>query len=82
MGRTPQGRPQDFEVHQPVRYLPGTGSYPYEDAREREGDGRIPAIVVGHSRKRVRIRFRCDGVEVTRAVDAASLVPEPRAVQV
>ena len=75
MGRTPQGRPQDFAVHQLVRYLPGTGTYGYEDAREHDGDGRIPALVVGHSPKRVRIRFSCDGRIVTRAVDAASLRP-------
>ena len=77
MARTPRGRPQDFERHQMVRYLPGTGTYGYEDAKRDKDDGRIPAIVVGHSPKRVRIRFRCGDRIVTRAVDAASLMPEP-----
>ena len=85
MGRGPKGRPQDFEMHARVRYLPGTGTYGYEDAHRDETDGRVPAQVVGHTPKRVRIRFNNQfGNLVTRAVDAASLIHEtpPAAVAI
>lgn len=70
MGRA-KGRQQDFERHEAVRYRPGTGTYGYEDGIQE--DGRIPATVVGHSRTRVRIEFRCGPRLITRCVDATSL---------
>lgn len=66
---TPKGAPSAFSVDQRVRYKPGQGTYGYEHLVE--DDGRIPAVVVGHSATRVRIRFlQWDRV---RCVDAASL---------
>lgn len=70
MGR-PQGNPQAFQVLQSVRYKPGGGTYGYEDGVEQ--DGRIPAVVIGHSPTRVRIKFACGGRVIVRCVDAASL---------
>lgn len=74
------GRPQDFEVHQIVRYRPGVGSPYIADYREvLDADGYIPAIVVGHTPTRVRIQFDMPraiggGVRsVTRSVNATSL---------
>ena len=73
MAQGAQGNPQAFKLNDCVRYRPGTGTYGYEDARE--SDGRIPALVIGHTPKRVRIRFRCRGGQLVRvAVDAANLV--------
>jgi hypothetical protein len=58
-----------------VRYRPGTGTYGYEDVLE--ADGRLPGVVVGFSRTRVRVQFtltkRGPRATVTRAVDATSL---------
>lgn len=84
----PQGNPKDFAVDQRVRYKPGTGTYGYEDYLD--ADGRIPAVVIGHSPTRVRIRltpmtterantaqgFRVFDPTKTVCVDAASLRPE------
>lgn len=57
-----------------VRWKPGTGVYGYEDVIE--ADGRIPAIVTGHTKTRVRIEFvptKIARTAISRAVDAASL---------
>lgn len=70
-----QGRPQDFERHQRVRYRPGKGTYGYEDVIE--ADGRIAAIVMGHSPTRVRIELQRKPIARSQivCVDAASLSP-------
>lgn len=74
MGRTPQGNPAEFEPNQLVRYKPGTGTQYVPDVKV-EDDGRVAAIVVGRTPKRVRIRYAtADGRIVQRAVDADSLV--------
>jgi len=75
----PKGNPQDFVLEQRVRYRPGYGTYGFEDAVQ--ADGRIPAVVVGHTPTRVRVRFTVPMVgskprTVDRAVDAASLIQE------
>jgi len=64
-----------FTIGQAIRYKPGFGTYGYEDALE--ADGRVPGVVLGFTRTRVRIRTRCNGGETVRAVDAASLAPAP-----
>ena len=62
-----------WAIGQPVRYRPGTGTY--EDALKDSPDGRVPGVVVGYSRTRVRVRLRLDlGRIVTRCVDAGSLI--------
>lgn len=63
-----------------VRYKPGDGVYGYEDLIE--ADGRIPAIVMGHSPTRTRIRFQPTRgrvhVLIERSVDVSSLtIVEP-----
>lgn len=66
-----------FTVGQRVRYKPGFGTYGCEDALKTSPDGRVPGVVVGHSPKRVRVRLTLDlGREITRSVDAVSLMPE------
>ena len=63
-----------FSIGDCVRYKPGYGTYGYEDALG--SDGRISGVVVGHSRRRVRVRLNLDlGRIVTRCVDASSLKP-------
>ena len=64
-----------FEVGQPARYRPGSGTYGYEHLIET--DGRVPVTVVGFTPTRIRIALpngRClmNGRSVV-AVDAASL---------
>lgn len=72
----PKGNPHDFERGQRVRFRPGKGTYGYEDCLE--ADGRLGALVVGHTTTRVRIELTGnhrrwhDRV----AVDAASLALE------
>jgi hypothetical protein len=72
----PKGNPLDFPCGQCVRFRPGKGTYGYEDCLD--SDGRLSAIVVGHTTTRVRIelqgrhRRRHDRV----AVDAASLTTD------
>lgn len=62
-----------FQVNDRVRYRPGFGTYGYEDAVQ--SDGRVPGVVVGFSRTRVRVRLTLDlGRVITRCVDEASLV--------
>lgn len=68
-----------FTKGQRVRYKPGVGTYGYEDTVE--ADGRVPGIVVGFTRTRVRVQMRCDRGPIARAVDAASLEPVNRQVQ-
>lgn len=61
-------------IGQPVRYRPGAGTYGYEDALEE--DGRVPAVVIGYSKTRIRIEItlvKRYGAKVRRSVDAASL---------
>lgn len=58
-----------------VRYRPGFGTYGYEDAVG--ADGRVPGVVVGFSRTRVRLELTLDlGRTVRRSVDAARVVPD------
>jgi hypothetical protein len=64
-----------FTIGQRVRYKPGHGTYGYEDVVD--ADGRVPGEVIGHSRTRVRVVLTLGsrrGQQVTRAVDAASLI--------
>lgn len=66
--------PKAFVVGQSVRYKPGTGTYGYEDALD--ADGRLPGVVLGFSRTRVRVELtlaKRGGLKLSRAVDAASL---------
>lgn len=70
----PKGDPQAFAVGDRVRYRPGVGSYGFED--NLEDDGRVPAVVRGHTRTRVRIQLAATkgtARERVTAVDAASL---------
>jgi hypothetical protein len=63
-----------FTVGQLVRYKPGYGTYGYEDALE--ADGRVPGVVVGFSKTRVRVELtlvKRGGQKLTKCVDAASL---------
>jgi hypothetical protein len=63
-----------FAVGDRIRYKPGIGTYGYEDVIE--ADGRLPGIVVGFSRTRVRVELQLakrNNTTVRRAVDAASL---------
>lgn len=81
----PQGNPLAFVVGQTVRYKPGIGTYGYEAAVE--ADGRIPAVVVGHSPSKVRIRFAMSLAgwkpkTIERGVAAASLQVVASAVPV
>lgn len=67
-----------LHVGQAIRYKPGTGTYGYEDALE--DDGRLPGIVIGFSRTRVRVELtlaKRGRSKVTRCVDAASLIVPP-----
>jgi hypothetical protein len=69
-----KGDPRAFLVQQLVRYKPGMGTYGYEEVLER--DGRIPAIVVGHTATRVRIELLVERGHLRRkrvTIDAASL---------
>lgn len=69
-------------VGQSVRYKPGQGTYGYEVETRLSTDGRIPAVVVGHSPTRVRVRMRLGlGRVVERCVDEDSLVPVDDAVR-
>jgi hypothetical protein len=65
-----------FQIGDQVRYRPGTGTYGYEDVLE--ADGRLPGVVVGFSRTRVRVELtlRRLGRTLTRqkCVDAGSLM--------
>jgi len=45
----------EFHINTRVRYKPKASVYGYEHLVE--SDGRVPAIVIGHSLKRVRIEF-------------------------
>lgn len=68
-----------FVIGQQVRYLPGTGTYGYEDALE--ADGRLPGIVKGYTKARIQVELRLErrgGIRIQRAVAAESL----QAVQV
>lgn len=67
-----------FPIGQAVRYRPGFGVYGFEDCLE--DDGRLSGIVRGHTETRVRVTLtltKRGGSRVQRAVNAASLVPEP-----
>jgi hypothetical protein len=67
-----------FHVGEAIRYKPTPGTY--QDVLE--ADGRLPGVVVGQTDTRVRVRLTLHkryGAEVTRAVDAASLMREPEA---
>lgn len=65
-----------WAIGQPVRYRPGTGTYGYERETNASPDGRVPGVVVGYSRTRVRVRLTLEfGRHVTRCVEAASLRP-------
>lgn len=58
-----------------VRYLPGFGTYGFEDALE--DDGRLPGVVLGHTPTRVRVELtlkRRGGKLVRRAVNADQLI--------
>jgi len=65
----------DFPVGQAIRYLPGFGTYGFEDCLE--ADGRLPGVVLGHTPTRVRIELtlaKRRGMTVRRAVNAEQLV--------
>lgn len=63
---------KQFEIGQLVRYKPGSGTYGYEDVLEE--DGRLPCVVAGFSRTRVRVQFlKGRLLHTARSVDAASL---------
>ncbi len=63
-----------YAIGQAIRYKPGFGTYGYEDALG--ADGRVPGLVIGHSRTRVRVKLTLDlGRTIERCVDAASLTP-------
>lgn len=72
----PKGNPLDFAPGQRVRFKPGVGTYGYEDCIEP--DGRLAAIVVGHTPTRVRIELQGNHRRALDrvAVDAASLSVE------
>lgn len=58
-----------------VRYLPGFGTYGFEDCLE--DDGRVPGVVLGHTPTRIRVELtltKRGGAKVRRAVNADSLV--------
>lgn len=68
-------REAKFEIGESIRYKPGQGTYGYEDALE--DDGRLPGVVVGITRTRVRVELtllKRGRAKITRAVDAASLI--------
>jgi len=67
-----------FAVGARVRFKPGQGTYGYE--LDTEADGRVPAVVEGaFPSGRIKIRFTAGyHRKETRAVDAASLIEEPR----
>ena len=69
------GESMNLAIGQAVRYKPGTGTYGYEESIE--ADGRIPAVVQGFTRTRVRIDMTLTvagrKTKKLRAVDAASL---------
>jgi hypothetical protein len=60
-----------FKKGHHVRYKPGFGTYGYEDTVE--ADGRVPGVVIGFTRTRVRVQMRNDRGPIARAVDAESL---------
>ena len=63
-----------FRVGQAVRYRPGFGTYGYEDALE--ADGKIPGVVVGFTRTRVRVELALRGRgRLRRSVAVESLTP-------
>jgi ribosomal protein L25 (general stress protein Ctc) len=63
---------KDFAVGEAVRYRPGAGTNGYKTVRG--ADGRVPAVVVGHGKTRVRVRVTMDsGHTRTRAVWVTSL---------
>jgi len=65
-------------VDQPIRYLPGSGTYGFEDCVEH--DGRLPGVVLGHTDTRIRVELtlaKRGGMKVRRAVNAAQLIRAP-----
>ena len=64
-----------FPVGQQVRYLPGQGTYGFEDCLE--SDGRVPGEVMGHTPTRVQVMLtltKRGGSKVKRAVNAEQLI--------
>lgn len=64
-----------FPVGQAIRYLPGFGTYGFEDCLE--DDGRLPGKVIGHTPTRVRVELtltKRSGITVNRAVNADQLL--------
>lgn len=72
--------PAAFTRGDRVRYRPGTGTYGYEQALE--ADGRVPGVVLGFSRTRIRVQLFLTEFgrtrSLSRCVDAVSLIAEPR----
>lgn len=66
----------DVPDRRPGQIRPGTGTYGYEDVLE--ADGRLPGIVVGFTRTRVRVDLTYQRLGRTqtlrKSVDAASLM--------
>jgi hypothetical protein len=71
----PRRRLVSFKVGDPIRYTPGSGTYGYEESIE--ADGRVPGVVIGFTRTRVRLRLTLTIAgrksQLDRAVDYASV---------
>lgn len=67
---------REFPIGAAIRYRPGNGTYGYEESLE--SDGRVPGIVEGFTRARVRVRLTLTqgGVRSVghRWVEASSLI--------
>jgi hypothetical protein len=65
-----------FKVGDAARYKPGSGTYSYEESVE--ADGRVPGVVIGFTKTRIRLRLTMtmggQKSQRDRAVDVESVL--------